>query len=391
MPGKGLLATPDVSAELRCRPTPDLEVLANNLPRWSQPEERRQGWRRLHLTARYSTMFRAANLVELLPAALPAAARSFAERLIAAPPFSALAVVHGQDILLEYYAPDATPAMPHSIQSISKTLLNLIIGGLVETGQVELDAQVRTYIPEIGSGYAAASVQQVLDMDVANSYTEDFADPAATYYTHEEAMGWRLPANPARELTQHEFLPSIERGAAAEANAARYQYKDANTEVLGWIAERASGRPLRAFIADIVDAAGLEHGLHVSTDRVGTPALSGGVSLSARDLARYFSLFPRRGAGVGGRRVGSAAFLEATLAGGIALPPPNDHIRYSNHLRVNGRHVMHSGWGGQYAVADMDSGVVAVCFTILEDVAGSDADHFRLLRESLTGLVNACK
>ncbi len=68
------------------------------------------------------------------------------------------------------------------------------------------------------------------------------------------------------------------------------QYKDANTDVLGWIAERVSGRPLRAFLADIADAAGLEGALHVTTDREGVPSLHGGASLTARDLARYFTL-----------------------------------------------------------------------------------------------------
>src|SRR5690606_35614588 len=109
------------------------------------------------------------------------------------PAFSAMVVIRGSHVLHEAYAPDFGPDRPHSIQSIGKMALNLMIGRLVEDGTIALDAPVERYVPEIGSGYRSATVQQVLDMDVANDYTEDFTDPAATYWDHEVAMGWRLP------------------------------------------------------------------------------------------------------------------------------------------------------------------------------------------------------
>ena len=36
-------------------------------------------------------------------------------------------------------------------------------------------APVERWVPEIGSGYRGATIQHVLDMDVANDYTEDFS------------------------------------------------------------------------------------------------------------------------------------------------------------------------------------------------------------------------
>src|SRR5690606_25661016 len=111
--------------------------------------------------------------------------------------------------LFERYAADFGRSHLHSIQSITKTLMNLVIGQLVERRIVDLSRPVKDYLPEIGSGYANATVQQVLNMDVVNGYSEDFADPQATYYAHEEAMGWRLPLDPAAEETQRSFLCRI--------------------------------------------------------------------------------------------------------------------------------------------------------------------------------------
>jgi len=85
-----------------------------------------------------------------------------------------------------------------------------------------------------------------------------------------------------------------------------------------------------------------------------TPA---GGCLTARDLARYFSIFVRRGLGVDGKRVGSTPFIEQTLSSGVPMTPPNEGIRYCNQTMVSGRSLGHGGWGGQYALANLDNGV----------------------------------
>jgi len=44
--------------------------------------------------------------------------------------------------------------------------MNLVVGQLVEQGVLDLSRSIAHYIPEIGSGYAGATLQQVLNMDV---------------------------------------------------------------------------------------------------------------------------------------------------------------------------------------------------------------------------------
>ena len=106
-----------------------------------------------------------------------------------------MVAVRGGDVLFERYAPDFGPNQPHSVQSITKTTMNLVVGLLVEQGRIDLGKEVRHYLPDIGSGYAAATVQDVLDMNAINDYSEDYSDPYASVFLHEAAMGWRLPGS----------------------------------------------------------------------------------------------------------------------------------------------------------------------------------------------------
>jgi CubicO group peptidase (beta-lactamase class C family) len=109
--------------------------------------------------------------------------------------------------------------------------------------------------------------------------------------------------------------------------------------------------------------------------------------LTARDLARYLAIFARRGRGISGEMVGSATFIEQTLASGIWMSPPFDWIRYSNHTVVSGRSLGHGGWGGQYAVANLDNGTIGVYLSVIENQHADNRDFLgpvaRML-ESLT-------
>jgi CubicO group peptidase (beta-lactamase class C family) len=372
---------------LRTILNPDLTVLEGNKARWTHADYRRVGMHNLHQIARYTMGFRAAEVWNLTTRAnLDIAAVTAVRRITALPCFSAMVVLKDDRVLFEKYAADFGPHCPHSIQSITKTMMNLVMGGLVDRGLVDLEAHVSAYLPEIGSGYANATIQQVLNMDVVNDYTEDFSDSSSTYFVHEEAMGWRLPRQIGAEATQRSIVASIT-SSDVRNHTGYMQYKDANTDVLGWIAERVSGAPLRSFLADIADASGFEDALHMTTDREGFPTLDGGACMSARDLARYFSIFVRRGAGVNGRQVGSRRFIEQTLDLGVPIAPPRDHRKYSNHTAIYGRAIGHSGWAGQCALANLDTRLVAVLLSVTEDEHGVDRPYLNDVSEMLQHVV----
>ncbi|MFP6743666.1 MAG: serine hydrolase [Alphaproteobacteria bacterium] len=355
---------------------PDLGVAAGGRTQWNTPETRRWGFHNLHRISRYGLGLRSRDVLvlnrdidhrigDLEPV----------RRMTATTIFSGLAVVRGNTLLYERYAPDFGPDRLHSIQSITKTTINLMFGRLVEQGRVDLDSTVAEHLPEIGSGYAEARLRDVLDMNVANDYSEDYEDPASSVFSHEVAMGWRLPAPGEPEISTRDYVCTI-KSDDVENRGSEALYKSANTDVLAWIVERLTGRPLRDHLIDIVEAAGLEHGFHTSTDREGMPIIDGGGSMTARDLARYGQIFVRGGMGINRQAVGSRAFIdEARTAESKHFPPPREWLRYCRHLQTNGRWVGHGGYGGQYLLADPESGVSVAFFSVLEDESGYDQQY----------------
>ncbi|MFN0116402.1 MAG: serine hydrolase domain-containing protein [Paracoccaceae bacterium] len=371
-------------------PNPDLAPADGGFPRWNSPGHRRAGFQNLPGVWRYMASFRAGRVLRLRTEAdLAVAAREDVARLTALPWFSAMCVVRGDRVLFERYAADFGPARVHSVMSITKTSMHLMVGRLAAEGRVDLAARVDAYLPWIGPGYAAARVQDVLDMNVLNDYSEDYANPASTVYAHEESLGMRLPKG--QEGTNRAVIAAIGLAPGATDCVNRTglsMYRSANTEVLGFIAEAVTGAPLARFFADLADAAGIEGVLHIATDRTGFPVVNGGMAISARDLCRYGLLLARGGIGVDGRAVGSPDFLRATLTGGVGMPAPRSHLRYSNQTNTDGRWIGHAGYGGQYLLADPVTETAAVFFSVLDNASGYDSAYFppviRMLSEIAT-------
>ena len=362
--------------KLKSQPNPSLSVASDNKPRWNTIEHRRGGFHNLNLNNRYGVMFRSDTVLNL---------DSAIEREIEAidsvrtytnhPAFSAMLVIKNQTILHEVYADDFGVDHTHSIQSITKTFANLIIGELVASGKIDLDKNVGEYLPEIGSGYFSARIQDVLDMNIENDYTEDYNDPFASSYVHEATIGWRLPDSSQAHVSQFEFLCSIKSDDIIN-HSGYVNYKSANTDVLGWLAERVSGKPLRLWMLEIVEAAGIENAFHCSTDRNGFPVIDGGGCMTARDLARLGMLFCRRGKGVNDKTVGDANFIEKTAQRlNLRFESPRQWMGYSNQTFSNGRWIGHSGYGGQFMLADLQSNVVGVFFSVLQNDSAYDIEY----------------
>ena len=365
---------------------PDLDVEAGNQANWNRPDRRRWGFHNLHRLSRYGMSLRASRVLPLSKAIdRRIGDMSLVRQLTGTAYFSAMVVLRGQTVLHESYAPDFGPDRPHSIQSISKTTMHLVCGRLIEAGLIDPAHKVAHYLPEVASGYAEATVQQVLDMDLANNFSEDYADPwqfdptpgATVGYGREEiAMGWRLQPEGEQPFGCRAFAAALVSDDTRNTTGFA-QYKSPNTDIAGWIAERVGGRSLRDHLIDIVEAAGIEGTFFMSTDCDGVPVIAGGVSLTARDLARYGSLFVRGGIGVNGEVVGSAAFLERTRSEpGRPRYEGRDDFTYHNQLVTNGRWVGHGGYGGQYLMADPQTGTVVVFFSVLEDEQGYDAGYY---------------
>jgi len=357
-------------------PNQDLVVIEDDKPNWNLPENRRYAFHNFEKIMRWSIGIRA-------PRVLPLTRRidrrigDMAEvrRLTGTTFFSAMVVVRGTHLLFETYASDFSPKQCHSMQSITKCVMNLIFGRLVEDGLIDLNSKVKEYIPEIGSGYAEATIQQVLDMNVINNFDENYdasyqldpQDEAPVGYNREEiALGWRLPPEGEQEFGSREFAASLVSNNVV--NPTGYtEYRSPNTDVLGWIAEKAAGRAPIELLTKVIEAAGIEGTYHIGLDIDGIPQFAGGGCMTARDMARYGLLFARSGQGVNGLNVGSARFIQETRNGRGTKGVQNRYYRYSNSTFTNGRWLGHGGYGDQFLLADPDTETAISFFSVLED------------------------
>jgi CubicO group peptidase (beta-lactamase class C family) len=255
--------------------------------------------------------------------------------------------------------------------------VNLVMGRLISKGLVDPGKAVSQYLPSIGSGYASATVQILLDMGVSNAFSEDYGDPDCDAYLYEVSLGWRLPAAGQPDLPLRHYVATISGDARPSCEV---DYKSANTDVLAWIADEVTGGGLVGVLRAIADEAGYEGTFHISTDREGFPALSGGGCLSARDLARFGLLFVRESQAPHG----AGSFIRHSLARAApSFAKPRDWIRYSNHLFTNGRWIGHGGYGGQFLLVDMQTGTSCAFLSVLENDSGYDQDYMNRIIEAL--------
>ena len=116
--------------------------------------------------------------------------------------------------------------------------------------------------------------------------------------------------------------------------------------------------------------------MYVSTDRTGMPVLDGGISLTLRDLTRFGLLFARLGVGVAGRQAGVAEFIRHSRdRASLEYPEPRRGMYYSNQFYTNKRWIGHCGWGGQFMLVNLETGVVCSFFSVLENAGAHDVEY----------------
>ena len=373
---------------------PELTTLKDNKALWNLPKTRRFGYRNLHKINRYSIFLRSDLILKLNSKPNKTIAKfPLVKKMTKNKSFCSLIVGNRQNILFEKYAKDFKKNQPQTIMSITKMFVNLFIGELVTNRLIDLNKRVSHYLPKIGSGYANAKIQDVLNMNVINSYTEDYTKAYSSSFMHEPVGGWRLPKNLKNHLSQEEYLNTIKKSKNKSLiNNSEYAfYKSANTDVVGLIIEKVSGRTLRDWVLSAVEAAGFEDGLYIASDRYGMPWMSGGGCLITRDFLRMGLLFARKGMGVGNRKVGSSSFLDKTIfnVGPKYMNLSKDkYLYYSNSTMVSGNMIGHSGYGGQFLATNFKTGNVAAFFSVLETKSATKESYKTDMINMLIDLVN---
>ncbi|RVU38618.1 class C beta-lactamase-related serine hydrolase [Hwanghaeella grinnelliae] len=371
-------------------PNPDLVVGDDHKQQWMRAAFRRNGFHNADRLFRRARSFRAARVLALEESYCPKLMGLDATRRLSEQPYlSALVVARGNEILLEVRAPDFPVSQTHSIQSVTKLHIHLMVGWLIAEGRIDPTLPVSRVLPDIGDGYRHVTVQDLLDMQVVNDFSEDYSDPNADCYREEVALGWRLPPQGESESGLSDFAHGIG-GAGVRAGDGVVHYKSVNTDVLTLICSQVSPVPLEQLIEAVVSAAGYEGAFHISISPDGYPAFSGGGCLTARDAVRLGLLFARWGAGPDGSTMFNGAFLRKSIERSAPrFKPPRQHVRYSNHLMTNGVWVGHAGYGGQFVMADPNRGVAAAFLSVLDNESGYDERYMENVVRDLDTVISS--
>jgi CubicO group peptidase (beta-lactamase class C family) len=226
-----------------------------------------------------------------------------------------LVVMKAGKFVGEYSAPNADPTAPHLLFSISKSMTAILAGVLQDERLLDPAGLVTRYVPEArGSAYGDATVQQVLDMRVSVDFVEAYLDPESAFARYRRAMLWN-PVRPGDKAeTLREVILSLPKAEAPHGGP--FRYYSPNSDLLGLIVERASGlRYADLFREKLWIPLRARGRCAVTVDGEGTARAAGGVSMTARDLARVGEMM-RNGGMAGSRAIVSEGWLRDTLSGG---------------------------------------------------------------------------
>ena len=198
---------------------------------------------------------------------------------------------HGK-VRYESYGLGFAPDQRWTSFSVAKSFTSTLLGAAIADGSIEsLNAPVTRYLPRLaGTDYDGVTVGQLATMTSGVKWNEDYTDPAsdvARMLSVEPVAGESQAITYARTLTRE--APAGE----------KWVYKTLETNLLGDLVERATGKPLAVYAKDkIVDPAGFAGGLFWMTDRTGGSI--GGCCLSLRlsDYARFGQFVLEGGQGV---------------------------------------------------------------------------------------------
>jgi CubicO group peptidase (beta-lactamase class C family) len=207
------------------------------------------------------------------------------------------------------------PDDTHLLMSVTKSFIGCVTGILADRGDLDLAAPLTRYVPELAaSGYDGATVRDLLDMRSGISFSEDYLDPSAEVRVLEEVIGWRPRGATPVPTAMYDYLQTLTK---AGPHGGPFSYRSCETDVLGWVCERASGQRMPELLSEVLwSRLGVEFDADLAVDPAGAGMHDGGLSTTLRDLARFGQMLLREGAAADGSQVVPSWWVEDSYAGG---------------------------------------------------------------------------
>ncbi len=289
-------------------------------------------------------------------------------------------ILHKGKVVYERYFGCLEQDGKHAAMSMTKSVTGLLAEILVVEGVLDDTKLVSEIIPEVSaSAFGSATVRQVMDMTTGVAYSEDYADPEADIWKYSAAAsplpkpeGYTGPDGYWEYLTQ--VRPEGNHGDA-------FHYKTINSDMLGWIISRASGRSVTELASDrLWRRMGAEQDAYQTVDGKGVPFAGGGLSLGLRDLARLGQLMLDKGE-INGERLFPAEVVDKIRSGGdrakfSGYPAIPDGSYASQWWILNNEHEAFAARGvhGQTIYVDPVAEMVLVRFASFPTAANGGID-----------------
>jgi len=226
-----------------------------------------------------------------------------------------LIVLRGGKVLYEYYYNGMTRDTPHILMSVSKSILGLIVGILAQRVTLDLSTFVTQWIPEVqNTAYDGATLRDLMDMRVGVLFDEDYLASTGPIIEYRKAQGWDPFAPGEKPSDLRTFLASLVEKDGTHGG--RLHYVSPNTDLMGWVIERATGERYADLLSDLLwRSMGAARNAYITVDRLGAPRFPGGFCATTGDLARLGLLLAEGGI-YAGKQIVPLGWIEDTLTRG---------------------------------------------------------------------------
>lgn len=253
-----------------------------------------------------------------------------------------MVVLHRGKLVFERYAEGADPTTRFTSWSVAKSFTSTLVGLAVADGLIQsLDDRLERYIPDLdGSAYDGVTIRQALQMSSGVKFVELYTEGGSDVY---DFMTSTLFTNQKRA---NDVAKSFASGAAP---GTLFNYSTAETQILGWLVQSATGRSPAHYLQEkIWRRLGMEHDAAWLLDREGADGMEMAgccLNMALRDWARFGQLMLQDGVWEGERILPAGWVAEATR-------PAAEHL-------APGKLYPGSPWGYQYQWWALPGGVFA--------------------------------
>jgi CubicO group peptidase (beta-lactamase class C family) len=198
-----------------------------------------------------------------------------------------IVILHRGRVIYERYFGVLTPERQHLAFSVSKSFVATLAAMLIAEGKLDDARPVAHYVPELGpSGIGDATIRQLLDMTTGLTYAEDYVAVDSAAWQLSRAGGFL--ARPEGYTGPQSFFEYFKTLTKSGTHGDKFSYKTVNTDVLGALLRRVSGKSLSDLLSErIFSKLGAEHDAFFAVDPTGAEFAGAALNLTLRDLARF--------------------------------------------------------------------------------------------------------